>query len=256
MVCCMLRAFRSQAARCLPSSCLYPPSQASKQSQDEADTAATAAEGPFAALSFSTQSPGDTGRLSPVASSKERPTDQRTLFPLEKGTRKPSTYGADAPAGSSGGPSGNEKEKLAHDKPNSTTMATADNRKRGEAGASKEELPDRPAHVVPFWNRTNWIAGREDGTGVRGAGRTKDATATAKGSGAPSKGGDTGSAQGTAGGGNGSGGRADAKRPREERGCGDGGRGGVEAKKLSVRYQFRAGYTNAVRRPVRMRDLM
>lgn len=118
------------------------------------------------------------------------------------------------------------------------------------APATRED--GRPAHVMPFWNRTNWIAGRKDGTGSHGAaadkrGGSSAAAAAAEGKSKIGGGGREGGL------GNGVSKGTDSKRAR------DGAKGDEDSSRQDgrvLRYQFRAGYTNAVRRPVRMRDLM
>lgn len=142
-----------------------------------------------------------------------------------------------------GGGSDEKKSDRANDANSTTTMASA---AAIAAEAAKRE-DGRPAYAVPFWNRTNRIAGRKDGTGASGAaqgGKEGAASKAANGvaRGVNSSNGDKGTV---------------SKRPRDgEQG---GGGGGNECSKQDcrvLRYQFRSGYTNAVRRPVRMKDLM
>ncbi|CAM9528377.1 unnamed protein product, partial [Hapterophycus canaliculatus] len=134
---------------------------------------------------------------------------------------------------------------------------------------------DRPVHPVPFWNRTNWISGRKDGTGSRSSGGSngnhKAATAAGKestrvdpldGVKSPAKRA-VSEVAGTIGGtGKGKsesrlGAKAAAEPSKRARQEGAGKAGADEGVgKARIRYQFRAGYTNAVRRPVRMRDLL
>ncbi|CAN0235119.1 unnamed protein product [Ectocarpus fasciculatus] len=141
----------------------------------------------------------------------------------------------------------------------------------------RDSEKDRPAHPVPFWNRTNWISGRKDGTGSRrGAG---DDAAAAKQSAAidathdsksPSKapvsklcekrGVQAGSSSCSATDGLQATAAGCSKPVRHEgvarRGTAEDEGAGSGKRKIPIRYQFRAGYTNAVRRPVRMRDLL
>eukprot|EP00752_Nemacystus_decipiens_P016349 g14621.t1 len=149
----------------------------------------------------------------------------------------------------------------------------------------RDEEKNRTAHPVPFWNRTNWISGRKDGTGSRGGGNdavaskgtpasksvASDST-TANGSDSGMSSSKRAVGQVSRAGGAGEGGRTttcsgsgavgsaaeaaeSSKRARQEgRGATTGVADGVV--KAPIRYQFRAGYTNAVRRPVRMRDLL
>lgn len=142
----------------------------------------------------------------------------------------------------------------------------------------REDEKNRTAHPVPFWNRTNWISGRKDGTGARGGGGGGNDPAGVAKEGAAASSGDAGkravgevSGTGTAM--VGSGGSSAAGKPpaaaesskrarQEEVGAAAAGVEGVDGvagggvAKAPIRYQFRAGYTNAVRRPVRMRDLL
>lgn len=130
-------------------------------------------------------------------------------------------------------------------------MGSAASRNHGSTGSNEASAPsnnepsstgeiarDRPKHVVPFWNRTNRKApskaGAEKVADGDGDGKQKGSKTTCGDSRGP------GSTNNT-----------DLKRPREESGKG----GGVKDGRV-LRYQFRAGYTNAVRRPVRMKDLL
>lgn len=150
----------------------------------------------------------------------------------------------------------------------------------------RDDEKNRTAHPVPFWNRTNWISGRKDGTGSRGGGGGNDALSTkgtpasrhvdhdstaanasdsckpsskraagqVSGAGGAQNGGRTAS-NSSAAAGSASEAAETSKRARQEgRGATNGVAEGVA--KVPIRYQFRAGYTNAVRRPVRMRDLL
>ncbi|CAM9383134.1 unnamed protein product [Pylaiella littoralis] len=159
----------------------------------------------------------------------------------------------------------------------------------------RENEKNRPVHPVPFWNRTNWIPGRKDGTGSRGGGSSgsggndtaatknhraseaaKDSTATdgidggrsskraacqVSGSSGTKEGSDSSSSSSLVATKNAVAAAGSSKRSRQEgerpaaAGSADGLVGG-EVVKVPIRYQFRAGYTNAVRRPVRMRDLL
>ncbi|CAM9383357.1 unnamed protein product [Pylaiella littoralis] len=158
-----------------------------------------------------------------------------------------------------------------------------------------ENEKNRPVHPVLFWNRTNWISGRKDGTGSRGGGggggggsggddtaaikdhraseAAKDSTTTdgidgdrspkravcqVSGSSGTTEGSDSStSTSSLAATENAAAAAGSSKRARQEwerpaaAGAADGLVGG-EVVKVPIRYQFRAGYTNAVRRPVRV----
>lgn len=149
----------------------------------------------------------------------------------------------------------------------------------------RDEEKNRTAHPVPFWNRTNWISGRKDGTGSRGGGNdavaakrtpalklvdnvstvadgsdsgkssSKRAVGQVSGAGRTEEKGSSTTAGGSAGTGSAVEAAENFKRARqEERGATTGVAEGMAT--VPIRYQFRAGYTNAVRRPVRMRDLL
>lgn len=138
----------------------------------------------------------------------------------------------------------------------------------------REDEKNRTAHPVPFWNRTNWISGRKDGTGSRGgndpAGAAKESAAASFGDAGKRA---VGEVSGTGTALAGSAGSSAAGKPppagesskRARQGEGGAAAAGLEgvdgaagggAAKNPIRFQFRAGYTNAVRRPVRMRDLL
>ena len=116
--------------------------------------------------------------------------------------------------------------------------------------------PDRRrAHiVVPFWKRTNRSradGARKEDTALEGssgaASAKRDLTGVACRAGA------TPGASGEGGGGV----KSNSKRLRTDGKVGGNNSSNERPNKTSaVRYQFRAGYTNAVRRPVRMRDLL
>lgn len=90
---------------------------------------------------------------------------------------------------------------------------------------------------MPFWNSRN----RNKGTSLKDDSATGAPSVTKRGNAESARGVDTDGGNGV---GNGS------KRPRMDSSS-DGPK-----KSTAVRYQFRAGYTNAVRRPVRMKDLL
>lgn len=151
----------------------------------------------------------------------------------------------------------------------------------------REDEKNRPVHPVPFWNRTNWISGRKDGTGSRGSKSggggndtassakdrcasecAKDSTATDGIDGGRSSESavrwgtqevsGSSSSSSSAVGQNATAAAGSSKRARQEGGgpVAAGANGLVGGVKVPIRYQFRAGYTNAVRRPVRMKDLL
>lgn len=105
--------------------------------------------------------------------------------------------------------------------------------------AAREDRP-KPALVTPFWKRTSRVHESKDDPRPT-AGSNGDSKRRASGDGKVAN--------------DGSG--AHPKRPVVNSGSGGGGGPGSSAKERKpLRFQFRAGYTNAVRRPVRMKDLL
>ncbi|CAN0321651.1 unnamed protein product [Ectocarpus sp. 12 AP-2014] len=236
--------------------------------REDAAFAKNAASDPFAAASSATRGTGH-----PSTTKAEKPSGaqaasgQSTSEADENGGVAAAAAAKRKGASTAVGSAGMKKTKTNKTPPSSPPAATK----------FRDSEKDRPAHPVPFWNRTNWISGRKDGTGSRrGAG---DDAAAAKQSAAidathdtksPSKSPvnklretpavEAGSSSCSATDGYQATAAERSKRVRHE---GVARRGTVEDEgagsgkgKIPIRYQFRAGYTNAVRRPVRMRDLL
>lgn len=176
---------------------------------------------------------GDKGPKPPQPAAAAAVANQPTLLFPSSSERHPSPKsGIDGGDGRGAGAGGIESDKVVGKDAAEGGEAAARRQKDGASttkiSPSKKEFSggDRQVYPVPFWNRTNRIAEGEDGGGVRGR-QGKD--------------GAEGDRSGVS-----------SKRPREE----ERGEGRAEPARVPVKYQFRAGYTNAVRRPVRMRDLL
>lgn len=211
--------------------------------------------------------PGNTTHTSPASGEGDMPKvteaqgaqDKRNppLFPWVNGAQTRGTGIGNGPrTGAAGGAVGNsssstsvEKDK-ASSEAEAAAAAAAEKQQTKKAttttGGGDRDHPDRgkrPAYVVPFWNRTNRIPGRKDGTDSRNGSRGDSSNKSPKRAIASAE-----VDRGCRGAKDGSEGGSDGKRLRRE--------DGAMASSSFVRYQFRAGYTNAVRRPVRMRDLL
>ncbi|CBJ48332.1 similar to CTF18, chromosome transmission fidelity factor 18 homolog isoform 3 [Ectocarpus siliculosus] len=236
--------------------------------REDAAFAKNAASDPFAAASSATRGTGHPFTTNAEKSSGAPASSGKSTSEADEDGRAAATAAAKRKWASTAVGSAGMKKTKTNKTPPPSPPAT---------NKFRDSEKDRPAHPVPFWNRTNWISGRKDGTGSRrGAGDDAsaakqsaaiDATHNTK---SPSKSPvnklcETRAVQAGSSSCSATDGHQATAAERSKRVLHEGvaRRGTVEDEgvgsgkgKIPIRYQFRAGYTNAVRRPVRMRDLL
>lgn len=216
---------------------------------------------------------GPQASFSSSAAAAARVAGQPTLFGSKAGLQKSS--GRAGTTGTSASRKGGSNNTLGREAPEISQREGGEGEAKKEKGSGtpqdeNAESDRRPAHVIPFWSRTNWISGRKEdagssqdhksssnGSGDKGAVNGKDGNSRDTKSLSPSKRTAAEIGRGGEGGrrlGDSSAGPVPKKRTRRQEE--ESAAAAAAANKLSVRFQFKAGYTNAVRRPVRMRDLL